>query len=672
MVAPEDFIKVADKGNEFLNSSIVNHQRRLTEAINQLEKNIIDQVKEFKTTNGTLLGPRINMKQAQKIHGQLNSMFAETYGKEARAVSTGFNKAAKYIQNELGELDLAAVFTSVDKDMIDTLKKSSWGTFNKFGLTAQEQMTDQMYNAIIGKAPFSTLVTNFQGILSGHKDARGRPMTTYANLYANDAIMNFHNSVHMKKAEDAGIKYFMYYGNLMTTSRDFCIQRIGKVYSKEVIDSWDYNWGGKSGPAFTNRGGYNCRHRWVAVRKNWLDDSVEVIDDVEVPKAMEVTPVEPSISRTERVNEAMVKVNKQPRIDILGDPDPDGMFNAGFYEQFDFAEGELKAVASKFRTAGKLDLEKINEYSVTKEININPKNLKGKQPFITPEKMEYPLNNPDPANQPIVLRYKGEDIIWDGHHRITADYLMGIEKRAVRYIDYDALFGVPEEFAITKAEKELAEKAVWKSAKTLEEAEERFKSVGINSVTKGNEKLVREEWLKTSVSPMLKEMERIKIKFPEIFNLIDKSDNPIKVLEIWRGSSFPGDKTVYGMYSENKKHIRLMVPHPNSKIRKMEHLLTVGEGNFSISSDPMSSLRHEFGHYLQETVLMKDSFKDKVWRKIAERENVYDYFEKYVSKYASSNVQEAFAESFAAYTSPKYQTGMLPKEIEKYFDDLFK
>ena len=283
MVAPEDFIKVADKGNEFLNSSIVNHQRRLTEAINQLEKNIIDQVKEFKTTNGTLLGPRINMKQAQKIHGQLNSMFAETYGKEARAVSTGFNKAAKYIQNELGELDLAAVFTSVDKDMIDTLKKSSWGTFNKFGLTAQEQMTDQMYNAIIGKAPFSTLVTNFQGILSGHKDARGRPMSTYANLYANDAIMNFHNSVHMKKAEDAGIKYFMYYGNLMTTSRDFCIQRIGKVYSKEVIDSWDYNWGGKSGPAFTNRGGYNCRHRWVAVRKNWLDDSVEVFDNVEVP-----------------------------------------------------------------------------------------------------------------------------------------------------------------------------------------------------------------------------------------------------------------------------------------------------------------------------------------------------------------------------------------------------
>jgi len=274
----DKLIQVAKDGNEFLNSSINNHQRRLTEAIQELERNIIDAVKEFKTSDGKLIGPRVNLKLANKIHTQLTKMFDETYGRAAREVVRGFTPAAKYIQREFKSLDLAADFTSVDKDMIKTLKRSTWGTFNQFGLNTQEQLVDSMYRNIVGKAPFSQLVVEFQGLLSGHRDARGRPMSTYAKLYANDAIMNFHNSVHMKKAEDLGIKYFLYYGDIIATSRDFCIDRVGKVFTKEVIDSWnDISWGGKSGPAFTNRGGYNCRHRWVATRRDWLDDDVEVI-----------------------------------------------------------------------------------------------------------------------------------------------------------------------------------------------------------------------------------------------------------------------------------------------------------------------------------------------------------------------------------------------------------
>ena len=281
MTTNEDLIRVAEKANKFLNSSINNHQRRLAEAISELEKNIINMAKEFKTTDGTLLGPRVNMKQAQKVHAQLKKLFNDTYGSAARRVSRGFNQAANYIQEELGELGIAADFTSVDMDIINTLKTSTWGTFNQFGLAAQEQMVDKMYGAILGKASFSTLVIAFQGILSGHKDARGRPMSMYANLYANDAIMNFHNSVRMKKAEDAGISLFLYYGNLIATSRDFCIRRVKKVFSKEVIDSWDETpWTGKSGPAYTNRGGYNCRHSWVPVKREWLKPGTEVYDKV--------------------------------------------------------------------------------------------------------------------------------------------------------------------------------------------------------------------------------------------------------------------------------------------------------------------------------------------------------------------------------------------------------
>ena len=124
-----DVIKSAEKTDKFLESSIKHHKSRLLESIKTLENNIINMAADFKTTDGSLLGPRVNMKQAQKIHSKLTSMFDETYGKEAREVVKGFNKSANYIKKSFKDLDVAMDFTSVDKDMIKTLKKSIWGNF---------------------------------------------------------------------------------------------------------------------------------------------------------------------------------------------------------------------------------------------------------------------------------------------------------------------------------------------------------------------------------------------------------------------------------------------------------------------------------------------------------------------------------------------------------------
>jgi len=273
-------IKVAEEGDSLLNETIDMHQRRLLDAITSLENKIIDLASEFQTSDGTLLGPRVNMKLAQKTHADITRLFDEIYGEEIRHVVDGFDDAARYIQRSFNALGEAVDFTSVDADMISALKSNAWANFNQFGATARDSMIDTMYKSVLGKGAFSEMVNQFRGAMSGHVDVRGRPMSQYATIYANDSIMNFHNSVHMKKATDLGMQHFLYYGNLISTSRDFCILRVGKVYTKEEIDGWTFGWSGKSGPAFTNRGGYNCRHRWVAVRKNWIDDEEEFHDKV--------------------------------------------------------------------------------------------------------------------------------------------------------------------------------------------------------------------------------------------------------------------------------------------------------------------------------------------------------------------------------------------------------
>ncbi len=58
-----------------------------------------------------------------------------------------------------------------------------------------------------------------------------------------------------------------------TISRAFCIARHGRVFTREEIQSWTHDWKGKSGPALTHCGGYNCRHHW-----DWLHPDHELPD----------------------------------------------------------------------------------------------------------------------------------------------------------------------------------------------------------------------------------------------------------------------------------------------------------------------------------------------------------------------------------------------------------
>ena len=59
------------------------------------------------------------------------------------------------------------------------------------------------------------------------KDAKGRPMSMYAGLFVQDGMMNYYRSVTMAKAAQAKIKHFLYYGNVMNSSRAWCIARGG-------------------------------------------------------------------------------------------------------------------------------------------------------------------------------------------------------------------------------------------------------------------------------------------------------------------------------------------------------------------------------------------------------------------------------------------------------------
>ena len=253
------------------------HIRMVEESIKQLQRTILNDLSILRTTpNGHLEGIKVNLKQAQKLHQKIISSFDGQFSKGMQKVINDFTSTEKMIQTAYSYLDESVAFTSTDRKVMQTLREGYYRSYLSLGKQHRDQVIQSVYNQVLGNGSFSTLVETIEGALVGQVSAVGRPLAFYARTYAKDMIMNFHNEVNLIKAEDADIKHFLYVGNIIESTRSFCKKRAGKYYTKKQINSWNYKWPGKSGPALTHRGGFNCRHHWQPIKPEWLDGEKKI------------------------------------------------------------------------------------------------------------------------------------------------------------------------------------------------------------------------------------------------------------------------------------------------------------------------------------------------------------------------------------------------------------
>lgn len=85
----------------------------------------------------------------------------------------------------------------------------------------------------------------------------------YFRTYAYDMYSQAHRVVSTVKAKELGLTRFLYAGTIIDTTRDFCAERAGNVYTIDEAKEWnDLNWRGKieGVDVLIQLGGYNCRH----------------------------------------------------------------------------------------------------------------------------------------------------------------------------------------------------------------------------------------------------------------------------------------------------------------------------------------------------------------------------------------------------------------------------
>jgi hypothetical protein len=223
--------------------------------------------------DGRLEGIKVNLKQAQGLHQAIEELFETEWNQGTLSIVGEFTKYKTQLKRSYKMLDEAVRFTSIDKTMMDVLRDGAWQNYIVAGNVTKERIIQAMYNDVIGGARFSDLVNQVTGALRGKMPGvTGTPLVNYGRLHARDGIMNFMREVHVKKSQDIGIDRFLYVGDVIATTRTFCKRRAGKTYTLAQINSWTYKWAGKSGPAITHCGGWNCRHHWRGIRPEWIQD----------------------------------------------------------------------------------------------------------------------------------------------------------------------------------------------------------------------------------------------------------------------------------------------------------------------------------------------------------------------------------------------------------------
>ena len=119
-------------------------------------------------------------------------------------------------------------------------------------------------------------------------DRAGENMKRYASQILNDSLRQFDATLNFNKANDAGLTFVKYFGDVIPTTREICRDLINGVLNRrpsglftidEVKRLWaSRSWSGKkSGDPLFVRGGYNCRHQWSYVNPNWYNKKGDLI-----------------------------------------------------------------------------------------------------------------------------------------------------------------------------------------------------------------------------------------------------------------------------------------------------------------------------------------------------------------------------------------------------------
>jgi len=306
------------------------YYQQLTKVLDKIEDDVTALAgRSLPLTDGKL----IELRAAIAIRPQIKAILEREYlAWTDTVVRQGFNKQAKRVERafkRIGRIPPAfQELTKGDLALVQNLKQQYFTQFKDISNTFTRRLSEKIYQNTLLGSEFTVLEKELRQTINGiyasskdpemnrlvkfvknnknkkrmqrkvekavatlqskfGRDRAGENMKRYAGQLLNDSLRDFDATLNFNKANDAGLTYVRYYGDIIPTTRQICrglvSRSIGKKNGLFTIDEVRKLWasrswtGKKSGNPLVVRGGYNCRHQWSYVSPDWFDSSGKLI-----------------------------------------------------------------------------------------------------------------------------------------------------------------------------------------------------------------------------------------------------------------------------------------------------------------------------------------------------------------------------------------------------------
>ena len=306
------------------------YYQQLTKVLDKIEDDVTSLAgRSLPLTDGKL----IELRAAIAIRPQIKAILEREYlAWTDTVVREGFNKQAKRVERafkRIGRIPPAfQELTKGDLALVQNLKQQYFTQFKDISNTFTRSLSDKIYQNTLLGSEFTVLEKELRQTINGiyasskdpemnrlvkfvknnknkkrmqrkvekavatlqskfGRDRAGENMKRYAGQLLNDSLRDFDATLNFNKANDAGLTYVKYYGDIIPTTRQICRGLVSRTIGKknglftidEVRKLWaSRSWTGKkAGNPLVVRGGYNCRHQWSYVSPDWFDSSGKLI-----------------------------------------------------------------------------------------------------------------------------------------------------------------------------------------------------------------------------------------------------------------------------------------------------------------------------------------------------------------------------------------------------------
>lgn len=146
------------------------------------------------------------------------------------------------------------------------------------GSQVKGKVADFVLQNVSAKSSFKDLRTGLETLIKGDETTNGA-LQQYLRTYAYDTFSNVQRSIDLNIADTYQLNSFIYSGDIIKATREFCLERVNGVFTRDDLDAWsEQDWAGKNWdvPVEISLGGYNCRHNLM-----WIPD--EAVDYFKEP-----------------------------------------------------------------------------------------------------------------------------------------------------------------------------------------------------------------------------------------------------------------------------------------------------------------------------------------------------------------------------------------------------